>query len=110
MKKLPRNKQITPKTAKEPKTEKKPREKTPTFLVELPLCTNEGQAKRIRAHLEAGRQVYNAILSEGKRRLQQMRDSRAWQEARALPTSQKAERQAAFSALRTQYRFSDYDF
>src|SRR6266568_5005603 len=92
----------------EPKTETEPREKTPTFLVELPLKTDEGAAKRIRGHLEAGRQLYNAVLSEGNRRLKRMRDSTAWQEARAIPLSQKAERRAAFSALRAQYGFSDY--
>ncbi len=92
----------------EPKKEKEPREKTPTFLVELPLVTNEGEAKRIRAHLEAGRQLYNAVLSEGNQRLKRMRASKAWQDARAIPQTQKAERRTAFSALRTQYGFSDY--
>ena len=38
---------------------------TPTFLLELPLQVNAGQAKHIRGHLEAGRQLYNAVLSEG---------------------------------------------
>src|SRR6266496_2434117 len=92
----------------EPKKEKEPREKTPTFLVELPLVTNEGEAKRIRAHLEAGRQLYNAVLSEGNQRLKRMRASKAWQDARAIPQTQKAERRTAFSALRTQYGFSYY--
>ena len=84
------------------------RSKTPTFLLELPLVVDAGQAKRIRAHLEAGRQFYNAVLSEGQRRLWQMRADPAWQAARALPRSQKQERQAAFSALREQYGFSEY--
>src|SRR6266699_4933447 len=56
---------------------------TPTFLLELPLVIDEGQAKRIRAHLEAGRAFYNAVLSEGQRRLRQMRADAAWQGARA---------------------------
>jgi transposase len=84
------------------------RSKTPTFLLELPLVVHAGQAKRIRAHLEAGRQFYNAVLCEGQRRLRQMRADPAWQAARALPRSQKQERRAAFSALREQYGFSDY--
>jgi hypothetical protein len=45
----------------------------PTFLLELPLRLTPGQAKRLRAHLEAARQFYNAILSEGQRRLKRMR-------------------------------------
>ena len=45
-------------------TEEEARRKTPTFLLELPLVVNEGQAKRIRGHLEAGRQFYNAFEQE----------------------------------------------
>ena len=52
---------------------KHPKEKTPTFLLELPLAVEAGQAARLRAHLEAGRQFYNAVLSAGQRRLRQMR-------------------------------------
>ena len=39
------------------------KKRTPTFLLELPLQVNESQAARLRAHLEAGRQFYNAVLS-----------------------------------------------
>jgi hypothetical protein len=88
--------------------EPEPRRRTPTFLLELPLQVNESQAKRIRGHLEAGRQFYNAVLSEGNQRLRQMRADPAWQAARAIPRSHTLERQAAFSALREQYGFSAY--
>ena len=38
--------------------EKTPANKrTPTFLLELPLQVTPGQAKRLRAHLEAARQL-----------------------------------------------------
>jgi transposase len=86
---------------------KQPKQKTPTFLLELPLQVEAGQAKRLRAHLEAGRQFYNAVLSEGQKRLRRMKADPAWQAARAIPCSQKQERRAAFSALREQYRFSE---
>ena len=82
------------------------RKKTPTFLLELPLCVTPSQARRLRAHLEAARQFYNAILSEGQRRLRHMRADPAWQAARALPRTQKLERARAFGALRQQYGFS----
>ncbi len=82
--------------------------KSPTFLLELPLVVEAGQAKRLRAHLEAARQFYNAILSEGQQRLRRMRADPAWQVARAIPRPHKQERQAAFSALRQQYGFSEY--
>ena len=45
------------------------RKKTPTLLLELPLVVHAGQAARIRGHLEAGRQFYNAVLSQGQQRL-----------------------------------------
>src|SRR5438128_1061701 len=90
------------------KTEQEPRRKTPTFLLELPLIVNEGQAKHIRGHLEAARALYNAVLSEGERRLHRMRADPAWQAARAIAPSRKQERQAAFSALRQRYGFSEY--
>ena len=84
------------------------RKPTPTFLLELPLRVTAGQAKRLRAHLEAARQFYNAVLSEGQRRLRRMRADPAWQAARAIPRTQKLERQRAFAALREQYGFSEY--
>ncbi len=86
------------------------RKKTPTFLLELPLVVHAGQAARIRGHLEAGRQFYNAVLSEGQNRLRPMRADPAWQAARAIPRTQKQERNAAFAALREQYGFTEYAF
>jgi transposase len=81
---------------------------TPTFLLEVPLRVTASQARRLRAHLEAARQLYNAILSEGQRRLHRMRADPAWQVARAIPRIQKQERKRAFGALRRQYGFSEY--
>jgi len=82
--------------------------KTATFLVELPVVVEEGAARRVRAHLEAARQLYNALLSEGLHRLRQMRANPAWQTARDLPRSQKQARKHAFAALREQYGFNEY--
>jgi len=82
--------------------------KTTTFLLELPVVVEEGAARRVRAHLEAARQLYNAILSEGLHRLRQMCADPAWQAARDLPRSQKQARKRAFGALREQYGFSEY--
>ena len=91
--------------------ERKPsKPKTPTFLLELPLLADAGQAARLGAHLEVGRQFYNAVLSAGQRRLRRLRADPAWQAARAIPRTQKQERRAAFSALRERYGFSEYAF
>src|SRR5438876_7677904 len=87
-----------------------PKTKTPTFLLELPLAVEAGQAARLRAHLEAGRQFYNAVLCAGQRRLRRMKADPAWQEARAIPRTHAQERKAAFSALRERYGFSEYAF
>jgi hypothetical protein len=95
---------------KKTKEQTGPKKQAPTFLLELPLVVNEGQAKRLRAHLEVGRQFYNAVLSEGQKRLRQMRADPAWREARAIPRRQKQERAAAFHTLRAQYGFSEYAF
>ena len=81
---------------------------TPTFLLELPLQVTPGQAKRLRAHLEAARQLYNAVLSEGQRRLRRMRADPGGPAASAIPRTKPKERQRAFGALRGQYGFSDY--
>jgi hypothetical protein len=88
--------------------EKEASRRTPTFLLELPLQVSASQAARLRAHLEAGRQFYNAVLCEGLKRLRRMRADPAWQAARAIPRTQKHERNAAFSQLREQYGFSAY--
>ncbi|GHO51374.1 AAA family ATPase [Ktedonospora formicarum] len=84
-----------------------PKIRTPTFLLELPLVVNAGQAKRVRAHLEAARQLSNAILSLGQRRLRRMRADPAWQEARSISRAHKAQRAAAFSTLRTAHGFTE---
>ena len=68
---------------------------TPTFLVELPLRVDAGQAKRLHAHFEAARCLYNALLGEALKRLRVMRADPVWQEARALPQAHKQERKEA---------------
>jgi transposase len=84
------------------------RGKTPTFLVELPLATQPDQAKHLRAHLEAARCLYNALLGEAMKRLRLMRADSRWQEARRLPKAYKQQRNTLFSSLRKQYGFSEY--
>ena len=85
------------------------RAKTPTFLLELPLRVDWSQERHVRAHLEAARCLYNALLGEAMKRLRRMRNDPAWNKARALPRSQKQERAQAFSALRKNYHFSEYE-
>ena len=67
-----------------------PKEKTPTFLLELPLVAEAGQAARLRAHLEVGRQFYNAMLSAGQQRLRRMQADPAWPGGPRHPTDAQA--------------------
>lgn len=57
------------------------RAKTPTFLLELPLRVDWSQECGLRAHLEAARCLYNALLGEANKRLRRMRNDPAWQKA-----------------------------
>ncbi len=87
-----------------------PRRKvTPSFMLELPLRVDWSQEYHLRAHLEAARSLYNALLSEANKRLRAMRHDPGWQAARAIPHTDTSERTQAFSHLRKQYHFSEYD-
>lgn len=84
------------------------RARTPSFLIELPLAADSVQSSHLRAHLAAGRCLYNALLSEANKRLRKMRSDPEWQAACAIPRTQKKERSRAFARLRQLYRFSEY--
>jgi hypothetical protein len=64
--------------------------------------------RRVHAHFECARQLYNALLAEAMKRLRRMKADPAWQEARNIPRSDKLARRQAFARLRTQYGFSEY--
>jgi len=82
--------------------------KTPTFLLELPLMVDSGQAKRLRAHFEVARCLYNTLLGEAILRLRRMQADPAWQAARIIPRAKQQERRAAFARLRQEHGFSMY--
>src|SRR5260370_10363523 len=81
---------------------------TPTLLLELPLFVDAGQAKRLRAHFEAGRCLYNALLGEAMKRLRAMRADPAWQAARALPHTPTQEGGEAVFRVPHAYGRSEY--
>ena len=56
------------------------RTKTPTFVLELPLRASSQQAQHLRAHFEAARCLYNALLGEASSRLKQKRADPRWDE------------------------------
>ena len=94
-----------------------PKSKTPSFIHELPLKVNPIEANVLRKRLEANRQLYNACLGEALRRLNPMRQSNIWQEAREMSQNIKdrkgkskpnKERAESFKQAREEYGFSEY--
>jgi len=61
------------------------RKKTPSFIAEFPLATTRADERELSIRLDAARQIYNACLGESLRRLDLMRESKAWQAAQAMP-------------------------
>lgn len=80
-----------------------------SFVAEFPLRTTLADKRALSVSLDAARQVYNACLGEALRRLDRMRESKAWQAARALPKTvgQKPNpaRSAAFRAVEGRFEF-----
>lgn len=61
--------------------------KNNVFIHEIPIVLSGGQQRELEAAFEVGRQAYNALLSETLRRLELLRESRAYQSARRIPRS-----------------------
>jgi len=78
-----------------------------SFILELPLQTTPHDAKILEVRLDAGRQLYNACLGEALRRLDLMRESKAWEEARTC--RDKGKRRKLFHSIQERYGFSDYN-
>ena len=58
---------------------------TPSFILELPLKTDDASERRLTATFEFGRQLYNATLGTALGRLKRLRESSAWRKAIAMP-------------------------
>jgi putative transposase len=80
------------------------RKKTPSFIAEFPLSTTQGQQRELSIRLETARQIYNACLGESPRRLDLMRESKAWQSAQAM--SKHSAQAGAFTAVREKFEFN----
>jgi putative transposase len=57
------------------------RDTTPTFAIELPLRVTAKKETTIFVRFDYARQLYNACLGEGLRRLALMRQSKVYQSA-----------------------------
>ena len=81
--------------------------RTPSFVCEVPLRVHPHEEHTLLARLEAARQVYNACLGEARQRVQLVRESKAFQRARAL-SREDPERTRLLRAARAQHGFADY--
>lgn len=83
-----------------------PRLITPSFIAELPLVVGRAQEAVLLARFEAGRRIFNATLGDALKRLDLMRESKAYQAARALPKGRT--RTDAFKACNERFGFTEY--
>ncbi|GGA35952.1 transposase [Okeania sp. KiyG1] len=89
---------------------------TPSFITELPLKVSSQQNRELEARFNAAMRLYNACLNEAKVRMELVKNSSAYQQAKSLPlfvtrnNKQLAnpERKQLFNEARKQYRFSDF--
>ena len=75
---------------------------------------NPPEDRVLAVRFEAGRQLYNAVLGEALRRLDLLKQSRAWQTARKMPKGNPGSREqkaraAEFSLISKTIGFTDYD-
>ncbi|WP_181362800.1 RNA-guided endonuclease TnpB family protein [Sulfoacidibacillus thermotolerans] len=75
-------------------------------MCEFPLRVTRRQERTLEARFEAGRQMYNVLLGEARKRLSLVRQS-IWY-TKAKKSSNKKERQAHFAAARQAHGFSAY--
>ncbi len=85
---------------------------TPSFVCEVPLRVTRTQEDILQTRFETSRQLYNAILGEARRRLNLLRQSRAYQTARTLPRGEKdspqqKQRAIAFAEARHAVGFTE---
>lgn len=87
--------------------------RSPSFVLELGLEVDARDEAELQKRFEAARQLYNACLGEAKRRLDVMRQSTAFQDARSMPRTingnPNPRRSEACRALNAQFGFREYD-
>ncbi len=82
-----------------------------SFVCEIPLRVTATQARILNARFEAARQMYNALLGEGMRRLKLMRQSRSYTQTREISGTDALrhdERVSLFKQARDTYGFSEF--
>ena len=86
------------------------RKTTPSFITELTLKVDSKIEKQLNAKFQAGRQLYNACLNEALIRMELVRNSESYNQAKKLNREKdKKQRKELFKAARERARFSDYE-
>ncbi|MEO1765048.1 MAG: transposase, partial [Cyanobacteria bacterium J06629_18] len=86
------------------------RKTTPSFITELPLRVDSKLEKHLNARFQAARQLYNACLNEALIRMELVRNSESYRQAKKLNREKdKKQRKELFKTAREQVRFSDYE-
>ena len=86
------------------------RKTTPSFITELPLTIDSKQEKHLISRFQSARQLYNACLNESLVRMQLVRDSEPYNQAKKLNREKdKKQRKELFKTAREKARFSDYE-
>jgi hypothetical protein len=81
--------------------------KTPSFILELPLKVSNKDEKELLPRFESARQLYNAVLGEAKKRCMLVKQSKLFQQARKLDKEDKL-RKELFQKSKDAYDFNDY--
>ncbi|MCJ8278560.1 MAG: transposase [Rivularia sp. ALOHA_DT_140] len=86
------------------------RKTTPSFITELPLKIDSKQEKHLISRFQAARQLYNACLNESLVRMELVRNSEPYNQAKKLNREKdKKQRKELFKTAREKARFSDYE-
>ena len=82
----------------------------PSFITEIPLKVDSKLESKLNARFQSARQLYNACLNEALIRMELVRKSKPYQQAKKLNREkQKKQRKDLFKKAREQHRFSEYD-
>ncbi|AFY57357.1 hypothetical protein Riv7116_4949 [Rivularia sp. PCC 7116] len=84
------------------------RSKTPSFVTEISLKVDSKQEKELSSRFQAARQLYNACLNEALVRMNLVKNSELYQQAKKLRGGDKKKRQDLFNKARETHRLSDY--
>lgn len=86
------------------------RSTTPSFITELPLKVDSKLEKQLNSRFQAGRQLYNACLNEALIRMELVRNSEPYKQAKKFNREKdKKHRKELYKTARERARFSDYE-